>query len=394
MTLGRRLALVLGITQLLAWATIYYVPAVATSAAAATLHASPTALLGGFSWALLITGFASPRVGRRIERQGGRGAMAAGSAIMAAGMALMAALPSLAGWYLGWTVAGVGMALGLYDATFATIGRLLGAAARPVIVGVTLFGGFASSVGWSMGVALVHALGWRGTLLAYALIHLGVIAPLVLLFVPRTEPRTPSATPDAELRPPSPAPPRAGFLLLATFFSVRSAISALVSVFALVLLQGTGLTPGAAVGVAALIGPVQVAGRLLEVAVARWLDPLVISIIGATLLPAGVAALLGGAPALVFAIGYGMSNGILTISRGTLPLHLYGPRGYATLIGRLAMPVMLAQAVAPTALAPLVQHWSAATAFMLIAAAAGFALLCLLPLGRLTTDRERVSTSF
>lgn len=391
MTLGRRLALVLGITQLLAWATIYYVPAVATAAAAADLHESPTALLGGFSWALLITGFASPRVGRLIERQGGRGVMAAGSAIMAAGMGLMAALPSLAGWYLGWTVAGVGMALGLYDATFASIGRLLGAAARSVIVGVTLFGGFASSLGWSMGVALVHALGWRGTLLVYALIHLGVIAPLVLLFVPRTASRTPA--PEAERRPAIPTAPRASFLLLATFFSVRSAISALVSVFALVLLQGTGLTPGAAVGVAALIGPVQVAGRLLEVAVARWLDPLVISIIGAALLPAGVAALLGGAPALVFAVGYGMSNGILTISRGTLPLHLYGPRGYATLIGRLAMPVMLAQAVAPTALAPLVQHWSAATVFVLIAGAAGFALLCLLPLGRMTAEGERASMS-
>ncbi len=385
MSLGRRLSLVLGVTQLLAWATAYYTPAVVTASASSAMGASPTALLGGFSWALLITGFASPRVGRRIERVGGRGVMAGGTAIMAAGMALLGAWPTLPGWYLGWTVCGFGMALGLYDATFATIGRLLGAAARPTIIGVTLFGGFASSLGWSMGVALVRALGWRGTVFAYALIDLLVVLPLILLFVPRAPPQAAPAGPVATESTSAPSRSHAGFLFLATFFSVRSAISSLVSVFALVLLQGTGLSATAAVGVAALIGPVQVAGRVLELLFGRWLDPLVTSVLGAALLPAGIALFLGGAPAIVFALAYGLSNGVLTISRGTLPLHLYGPRGYATLIGRLAMSVMLAQAVAPTALAPLVQHWPAWSVFALIGVAATAALLCLLPLGRFRT---------
>ncbi len=384
MTLSRRLSLVLGLTQLLAWATTYYTPAVVTGAAAAAMHASPTALLGGFSWALLITGFASPRVGRRIDRVGGRGVLALGTVIMAAGMGGMAVWPTLAGWYAGWTVCGVGMALGLYDATFATVGRLLGPAARPAIVGVTLFGGFASSLGWPMGVALVHRLGWRATLVAYVLILLCINLPLILAFVPRATAQPPA--PESAART-GPAPSRgtAAFVLLAIFFSLRSAISAVVSVHALVLFRGIGLSAAAAVSVAAVIGPMQVGGRILEVMFGRRLDPLVTSWLGAALLPAGVAALLTGAPAVVFAVAYGMSNGILTISRGTLPLHLFGARGYATRIGRLALPVMLAQALAPTAVTPLVLAWPALLLFTLMGGTAAAALLCLLPLNRLTT---------
>ncbi len=386
MPLGRRLALVLGSTQLLAWATTYYTPAVVTAAAAASMQASPTALLGGFSWALLITGFASPRVGRRIDRVGGRGVLALGSAVMAAGMAVLAEWPTLVGWYVGWTVCGVGMAAGLYDASFATIGRLLGAAARPAIVGVTLFGGFASSLGWPMGVGLVRLLGWRATVLVYALILVGVNLPLILAFVPRAPAQASGVEAPVRGGGLPPARGSAAFLLLAVFFSLRSAISSVVSVHALVLFRGLGLAAGAAVAVAALIGPMQVAGRVLEVAFGRRLDPLVTSWLGAALLPAGVAAMLTGAPVVGFAVAYGMSNGILTISRGTLPLHLFGARGYATRIGRLALPVMLAQAVAPTAVTPLVLAWPARWLFALMGGAAAAALLCLLPLNRLTAE--------
>ncbi len=383
MPLGRRLVLLLGVTQLLAWATTYYTPAVVTAAAARSMQASPTALLGGFSWALLITGFASPRVGRRIDRVGGRGVLALGNAVMAAGMAVLAAWPTLAGWYVGWTICGFGMAAGLYDASFATVGRLLGTAARPAIVGVTLFGGFASSLGWPMGVGLVRLLGWRATVIVYALILAGVNLPLILAFVPPAPAHAGLAETPARGGGPT-GRGGAAFLLLAVFFSLRAAISSVVSVHALVLFRGLGLAAGSAVGVAALIGPTQVAGRLLEMAFGRRLDPLVTSWLGAALLPIGVGVMLAGAPVGAFAIAYGMSNGILTISRGTLPLHLFGARGYATQIGRLALPVMLAQAVAPTLATPLVLAWPAQWLFAAMGLVATAALLCLLPLNRLT----------
>ena len=129
-----------------------------------------------------------------------------------------------------------------------------------------------------------------------------------------------------------------------------------------------------------MFGPSQVFGRVLEWAFGRWIDPLTGSWMGAALLPLGVVALLFGGPAVGFAIAYGMSNGILTISRGTLPMFLFGPRGYATRLGRLALPQLLAQAVAPTAIAPLVLIAPAPEIFAGLGVAAFVALLCLLPL--------------
>lgn len=376
---ARRLALVLGLTQTLAWATTYYIPAVIIGAAARTLGASQTLLLGGFSWSLLIASIASPFVGRTIDRVGGRGVLAIGTIVMALGLAVMAAFPSLAGWYVAWTIIGLGMALGLYDAAFATIGRLLGTGARPAIVGVTLMAGFASTVGWPMGVALVHSLGWRMTALCYAAILLAINLPLIIGLVPPA-PATVVAPPTHASGSGEPRRGMLAFVLLATFFSVRAGISAVVAVHALRLLQGLGMTAAVAVGTAALIGPSQVAGRVLEWVFNRHIDPLTGSWMGAALLPLGIVSLLFGVPPLGFAVTYGMSNGILTISRGTLPLHLFGSHGYATRLGKLALPPLLAQALAPTLCTPFVLSSSADQVFTWIGIIAAAALLCLLPL--------------
>ena len=382
MTAPRRLALVLGFTQTLAWATTYYLPAVIVRPAAETLHHSTTELLIGYSWSLLVAGLVSPRVGAWIEHHGGRGALATGTIVMAAGLVLLAAVPTLPGWYLAWTVIGAGMALGLYDAAFATIGRLLGLDARPVIVGVTLLAGFASTIGWPTGVALIHQFGWRATAVIYAGVHLAVNLPLLLTLIPRATPAAPAPAITTTTTKTDTSGGLFALLLLGTFFCVRAAISAVVSVHALTLLHGVGLDAVAAVSVAALFGPSQVFGRILEWAFGRWIDPLTGSWMGAALLPLGVAALLLGGPAVGFAIAYGMSNGILTISRGTLPMFLFGPRGYATRLGRLALPQLLTQAVAPTAAAPLVASLPAPAIFGGLGIAAVLALLCLLPLKR------------
>ncbi len=379
--MSRRLALVLGFTQTLAWATTYYIPAVIVGPAAATLHRSTTELLVGYSWSLLVAGLVSPRVGSWIDRHGGRGALATGTVVMATGLLVLAVWPGLVGWYVAWTVIGAGMALGLYDAAFATIGGLLGLEARPAIVGVTLLAGFASTVGWPVGVALVQRFDWRATAAIYAGVQLAVNLPLILALVPRARPPAPGHLASVPAQSGS-SGGLAALLLLGTFFCVRAAISAVVSVHALTLLHGLGLSAAAAVGVAALFGPSQVFGRVLEWVFARWIDPLTGSWMGAALLPLGVAGLLLGGPAVGFAVAYGMSNGILTISRGMLPMFLFGARGYATRLGRLALPQLLAQAVAPTAAAPLVASLPAHAIFAGLGVAAAVALLCLLPLKR------------
>ncbi len=379
--MNRRLVLVLGSTQTLAWATTFYMPTVLTGTVARELRVSTTVLLGGFSWSLLLAGLASPAVGRWIDRHGGRDVLLLSSVVLALGLVVMAAVPSVPGWYAGWTIAGIGMALGLYDAAFATIGRLLGTTARPVIVGVTLIAGLASTLGWPMGVALVDEVGWRATLFIYAGIHVLVNVPAVWLAVPKA---IPTLSPPPIAKTGNTGKRGVGFalILLSVFFSVRAALSAVFAVHTLTLFQGIGLGTAAAVATASLMGPSQVFGRILEWGFKGWLDPLAASRLGALLLPLGVLGLFLGGPAPLFMILYGMSNGILTISRGTLPLFLFGAHGYATRLGLLALPPLLCQALAPTLAAPLVTLWPANDIFIGMGVVALLATLCLLPLRR------------
>ena len=93
-----------------------------------------------------------------------------------------------------------------------------------------------------------------------------------------------------------------------------------------------------------------------------------------------------GAPPLGFAVLYGMSNGILTISRGVLPMYLFGAHGYATRLGKLALPQLVAQSLSPTLVAPLVATWPASSIFLWIGILAAVALLCLIPLRRNLPD--------
>jgi hypothetical protein len=275
------------------------------------------------------------------------------------------------------------MAMGLYDAAFATIGGLLGQEAGPTITGVTLVAGFASSIFWTLGAALLGAFGWRGLLLAYVSLMLLVNLPMIWLLVPPSPPR-PHERPATAL-PRSPAIRRA-LLLLGAFFALRWFITSAISVHVLPLLQGVGLTGREAVAIAALIGPGQVAGRILEWTIGPRIDILTKARLGALLFPLGVAVLALGATAgtvlaaTSFVLLYGMSNGIMTINRGTLPLALFGPDGYARMLGWLAVPVLLAQATAPTLAAPLVGTLPAWDIFLICGAAASIALLFLLPL--------------
>ncbi len=385
----RRLALVLGLNQLLSWGTTFYLPAVIIGVAGHNLDIPRTALVGGFSWSLIVSGLCAPRMGRWVERHGGRPVLAGGAVVMALGQALLASAPGLTWWYGAWTMLGIGMALGLYDAAFATLGRLLGTEAGPAITGVTLIAGFASSVFWPAGVALVHLIGWRATLLGYAGLQLAVNLPMVLLVIPSGGPATLADT--------QPPPGHAGRIRakaltwLASYFTLRWLITSAIAVYVLTLFQALGLTARETVLAAALIGPGQVLGRVLEWTFSARIGVLARARIGGALFPLGVAVLPVGGPiaVCVFAVLYGMSNGILTVNRGTLPMMIFGPAGYAALIGWLAVPTLLAQAAAPTLAAPVVAALPALDVLLLAGGLAAAALCLLLPLRLAAPDHQR-----
>jgi predicted MFS family arabinose efflux permease len=342
----------LGVTQILAWGSTYYLPAVLAEPVAADTGWPLSWVVGGLSLGLLVAAFVSPRVGRAIEREGGRRVLALSAVTIGVGQVGLAVSPSLPAFVACWLIIGVGMGAGLYDAAFATLGRLYGRDARRAITSLTLFGGFASTFCWPLSAFLATTIGWRWTCAAYAAIELGLALPIYLLSLPRDAPARAVEEPLHEAMRGAPRVRlRPGLLLLlATTMTLSAMLLATLSVHLLPILQGRGASLAAAVSLGAVVGPCQVGARAIEMALARRHHPIWTKLVSAAAIAVGIATLWAkAAPVAVALVFYGAGVGLESIARGTLPLALFGPLGYATLMGRLATPSLIAQAAAPWA---------------------------------------------
>ncbi len=361
-----------GVAQILAWGSSYYLMAVLAGPVAADTGWSTAWVVGALSLGFLASGLVSPRVGRMIHRHGGRMVLAASACLLATGLLVVGLAPALAVYVAGWIVVGLGMGCGLYDPAFSTLGRLYGEGARSAITQVTLFGGFASTVCWPLSALLVDQVGWRGACLAYAAIHLCVVLPLYLFGLPREEqaPASPSA---AGMRAPGHVHPdqRIAFVLLAAGFTLAAVIMTVIAVHLLTLLQSRGIALAAAVGFGALLGPAQVGARVIEMAFGRKFHPVWSLLASAVLVAIGIAMLIG-APGVAAAgiILYGSGSGIRSIARGTVPLAMFGREGYAILMGRIAMPTLAAQAASPSIGAWLLDGFGATVTLAVLCGAA------------------------
>jgi hypothetical protein len=354
---------VLGLTQILAWGSSYYLLAVLAPAMATDTGWSLAWIVGGLSLGLMAAGFISPRVGRAIERHGGRPVLAVSAGLFAVGLCGLATATALPVYLAAWLILGLAMGAGLYDAAFATLGRLYGRSARQAITTLTLFGGFASTACWPLSAWLAMSLGWRGTCLVYAALHVIIALPLYVFgLAPRAGSERLARAGNEAGHPQVIAadanrPSRPLFLLLAATITLGSAVSALVSVHLLSILQGRDLALAAAVALGALVGPAQVGARAIEMLIGRYHHPIWTMVASAVLVAAGLGLLWAGLPIIAVAlVFYGAGIGIESIARGTLPLALFGASGYATVIGRLAMPSLLAQAASPVLGALLMQR--------------------------------------
>jgi MFS family permease len=354
----------LGIAQIFAWGSSYYLPAVLAKPITNDTGWPLTWVVGGLSFGLLAAGLVSPSVGRAIERRGGRPVLALSTMLLSLGLTVLAMAQSIAVYFAAWLILGLGMGAGLYDPAFATLGRLYGEAARPAITTLTLFGGFASTVCWPLSALLVTHLGWRGTCLAYAAFHFTVLLPLYLVALPREPQRHPDRGAltgvSAETAMPKFAAMRFLFSLLVAAITLSAVISTLLSVHLLTILQSRGIGLTAAVAFGTLVGPSQVGARTIELLIARYHHPIWTKLASTSLVAIGVAALWMSLPVLaVPLVFYGAGIGLESIARGTLPLALFGGPGYAAVIGRLAMPSLMAQAAAPSIGAVLLAGYGA-----------------------------------
>jgi predicted MFS family arabinose efflux permease len=370
---------ILAVTQISSWGSLYYAFSIVAPAIGASLGLRGELVYGAFSWSLLVAGLVSTPAGILLDRLGGRPVMAAGSLVCGAGLLWLSRSASLASYFGAWTVLGVAMALTLYEAAFATINKTFGTDGRRAISTLTLFAGFASTVFWPLTLQLSQRWGWRDTYLCYALLQLALCLPLHLA-LGRDAPGQPRSSHPGHSHTLAQALRLGTFWKLALAFSANMFIFSALSVHLIPLLTTLGHTLKLAVVMAALIGPMQVAGRVLERTVARKLLPYTIGKFTFAALPAALLALLllgsqAWAVAL-FCVLYGLSNGILTIVRATIPQALFGTRNYGAISGAMAGPSLLSKAAGPL-LAATILRASPAPA-MLIAVLFGCSLLSLL----------------
>jgi predicted MFS family arabinose efflux permease len=368
----------LGISQTLAWASSYYLPAILAEPISAGIGVPRAWVFAAFSLSLLIAAFAGPAVGRVIDRHGGRGVLALSNIVLAAGLTVLAAANAAPALFGAWAILGVGMALGLYDAGFAALTALFGRAARGPITGITLFAGFASTVSWPLSTLLNDALGWRETLLVWAALNLVIGFPLNRFVLP---------VPAQAAQRPRTAEPSIGWkpyremFLLAFVFASAWFVTGAMAAHLPHLLERAGATPLQAVAAAALAGPAQVAARIAEIVLLRRAHPLISARIATLLHPIGAAAftLIGPAAMAVFVVLYGAGNGLLTIARGAVPLAVFGPRGYGERTGLLGAPARAAQAFAPLIFGLLLERMGLSVLLVsgALCLAAFAALLCL-----------------
>lgn len=352
---SRRVVIALGSAQTLAWASSYYLPAILAAPMAEELGIPSSWVFAGFSAAMLLSAVLGPAAGRAIDLRGGRDVLTVSNIVFALGLLLLAMAQGTAIMALGWLVIGLGMSMGLYDAAFATLAGLYGRAARSPITGITLIAGFASTVGWPLSAVMEEAFGWRGACLGWAALHLVLGLPLNRLLVPPAPPpEKQQAAAEAEATP----APRFAMPILAFVFAATWTVAGAMAAHLPAMLQAAGATTALAIAAAALIGPSQVAARLLEYALVRRIQPITTARLAALGHPLGAAVLLavGGVAAPVFAVLHGMGNGVMTIVKGTLPLAVFGPAGYGARQGLLTAPSRFLQALAPFAFGVLLER--------------------------------------
>lgn len=354
----------LAFTRIIGWGSIYYAPSVLAGYLDRELALGPTVVFGGVT-ILLITGAAlSPALGRHLDSRGTRQAMCVGAAICAVGLALLSQAQGPVSYLATWFVIGIGHAMQLANTGNVTVAQLMGERTRRVIGLMMLVTGLASSVFWPLTAALSAAYGWRICLLVFAAMQLFVVLPIHLA-IPRYRAKLPAEAAAAELPPEDegrvlPDQRRATFWLVALSFSASGLVSWGLPLHVIGLMQSAGLSNATAVAIATLSGPATLVARAVDTLAGERLPVERVALAGLVLGPAS-CLLMATAPgsagvAVAFILLFNAAMGVIAVARATLPLALFGRRGFGSMLGRLAVPQNLTFAAAPLLFALMIER--------------------------------------
>ncbi len=349
---------------MLGWGSTYYLPAILADTMSADLGVTPMTVFVAFGFALLVSALIGPLAGRWLDQCGGRKVMMGTSLLFSLGLASLGSSQGLVSLFAAWALIGIAMGSGLYDAAFASLVQVFGKQARASIVGISLLGGLASTIGWPLSSWIEATWGWREACWAWAALHVLVGLPLNAVLPKHKQPiplREDSSIPAPQKHSQDlvPNPHRWAGTALALIFAISWFITTAMATHLLRLLELQGLSTAQALAIGLLIGPAQMAGRLLEFGALKHVSPWTSAKLASMTHPVGALLFMGfGAPfGTIFTVLHGTGNGILTIAKGTLPLLVFGSQGYGARQGWLMAPSRIAQAFAPFTFGLVINEW-------------------------------------
>ena len=395
--LGPRIA-ALGIAQIINWGALYYTLALIGPKIIAETEWSEGFVYSGFAIATLLMGLFGPLSGRFVDRHGGLPVMLIGTMISASGMIVLGYAYNAYVYSLAWGIMGLGMSACLYDSSFASLTHIAGPSTRRAISGLTLVAGFSSTVTWPLTSALFSYTDWRGTCLIDALVMIFISGPLIGFALHKPYPHLTPLT-DSELseganvsRPLNDTAQVSrenllkAMMLFALIFSAQGFVLNAMSIHVLSLFETLGMSAGAAMLAGALIGPSQVAARLIELLFGRSLSVMGLGLITMGLFPVALAIPIVLPPTIItaflFGLVYGASAGLSTIARGVMPYELFGAEGYGRRLGFLSAPALIAKAFAPATIAIIIDAEGPVVAIISCIAIALIALSATIALDR------------
>ncbi len=353
----------LALAQMTSWGTMYYSFSLFSGPMQRDLGWSQPAMNTALTLGLLMTGVMAYPIGTLFDRTGGRWLMTLGS--LGGGLLLLvwSDIKTLPQFFVMWLTLGVCMACCLMEPLMAVINRVFGKEARRGIIAVTMVTGLSGTVFVPLSGYLINVLDWRPTMALLGALNLVFCAPVHWWFVPPRDGGTRTEHPMFKLRGRVHMRRRLrnpvfwGLALWYTSYSLTA--SSLIFQFVPVL-RAEQVADSVIFSAFALIGPMQVAARMVIVTVARHASIARLGAFTSLLSPLAVLILIV-APherwwLYLFATCFATGHGITTILRGIAPIEWLGREHFARTMGAIALPMSVAMATAPSLTAHV---WSA-----------------------------------
>jgi len=369
------LTLLIGVSMTVGYGTLYYPFAILGPEIARTQGWSNGFVFGVFSAALLTSAVTASLVGRAMDRFGARPVMLTGSCLAALTLANLSLVQSMAGFAVAMLLIEFSARMVQYETGFAALTAIHGRHARRPIAHVTLVAGFASTVFWPLIHWLLGYMDWRGVCLVLAAANLLIALP-VHAMIPRVaktrhdiDPVVRSIRDPGLLKPGSRTP---AFVYMAIAFAGGSFLMSAVHTSFFLILNEMGRTAALAALAGAVIGPMQVAARLIEMLTGERVSSAVVGVISSTTLLLGLSCLVAGLwldgelIVIAFAVSFGIGQGLNFIARAILPARLFGTDGYGAMTGNLATIRLFAMAGAPVCTALAISHAGIGVTFALL----------------------------